>query len=311
MKWQQVQQNFWRLMQRCLRTTHSRIVSLGLLVGIIYSPFWVYDIVVGTIGGASSLVLLTAAALGTYLLWQKRKQLADLKPTEDDRWLGHAIVLGGLGLTPFFSAAEWSQRLLWMVILVGIVISSWGIRFFRFYPAPTLLITMGLFPKPGAFAEAVWQTFVPARLLNELAAWGGAMGLKAIGQPAELDGATVALPGGAVKVVWGCNGFSMAITLAAASIILGLFFNQRFSKVVLLIATGVAIALIGNIPRIMLMALAEAYWGKAAFEFWHGPWGGQIFATILLTIYYYVAMAIVNHRPKSQRDKSEKSNTAY
>jgi exosortase/archaeosortase family protein len=88
----------------------------------------------------------------------------------------------------------------------------------------------------------------------------------------------------------------MATIIAAASLVLGIMLKQSAPKVTLMVVIGIVLALIFNIPRIMLMAVSEAYWGDAAFEFWHGFWGGQIFSTILFTVYYYVVMALVKRR---------------
>ena len=55
---------------------------------------------------------------------------------------------------------------------------------------------------------------------------------------------------------------------------------------------GIVLALAFNVPRIVLMTLAVVYWGKDAFEFWHGAWGGQIFSdrdNHLLSNYYVAA----------------------
>jgi exosortase/archaeosortase family protein len=86
--------------------------------------------------------------------------------------------------------------------------------------------------------------------------------------------------------------------MSVASLVLGLFLKQSFAKLAGMVAIGMVLALLFNLPRIMLLALSEAYWGSASFDFWHGIWGGQIFSTILFTIYYYVVMALVKHRPQ-------------
>ena len=53
---------------------------------------------------------------------------------------------------------------------------------------------------------------------------------------------------------------------------------------------GIVLALAFNVPRIVLMTLAVVYWGKDAFEFWYGAWGGQIFSAIVMTTYYQIIM---------------------
>jgi exosortase/archaeosortase family protein len=143
----------------------------------------------------------------------------------------------------------------------------------------------------------MWETFLPPQILERFMAWGGSLGLLAIGQPAVLQGTTISLPGGTVDVQWGCNGFDMAVTMGVASLVLGLFLKQNAPKVIGMVAVGMMLALLFNVPRIMLLAMSAAYWGKASFNFWHGIWGGQIFSTILFTIYYYVVMAFVKRHP--------------
>ncbi|NJL49272.1 MAG: exosortase/archaeosortase family protein [Leptolyngbyaceae cyanobacterium SM2_5_2] len=133
-------------------------------------------------------------------------------------------------------------------------------------------------------------------------AWLGGVGLRLIGQAAEVNQTLISLPAGTVRVDWGCSGYDLACIAAVASLLMGLYFNQSFWNTVALIIVGIMLALVANIPRIMLMTMAAAYWGPESFEFWHGFWGGQIFLTILFTVHYYVVMALINKQspqPKS------------
>lgn len=294
--WQKVRQTINYLLHQSVKTPHNLIVACGLLVGLCYLPFWLADLVIGTLHGAASLLMVAAIGLGLYQLWCNRHHLAKLNASDADEWLGHIIVVGGALLSPFCFFTEWSQRLIWILILVGIACSSWGMQFFQRYPIPTFLIGMGLFPQPTVVGKAIWETFTPPQMLERFMAWSGSLGLQAIGQSATVTNTIISLPGGAVDVAWGCSGFDMATIIAVASLVLALFLKQPLPKVIVLMMFGVILALLANIPRIMLMAMAEVYWGKAAFEFWHGFWGGQIFSTILFTIYYYVVMAVVKQR---------------
>lgn len=288
--------SFDRLLHTSLATPHTRIVTCGLLVGMIFSPLWLYDVVVGTLNGAASLILVAAAVLGGYQLWTQRSQLAKRNASEEDQLLGHIIIVSGVGLAPFCFFSEWSQKLVWILILAGIALSSWGISFFKRYPMPAFLISIGFFPQPTAVGKAVWDAFTPPEMLERFMAWSGGLGLQAIGHSATIRETIISLPGGSVRVDWGCSGFDMASIIAVASLVLGLFLKQSLPKVSLMVVIGIILALLSNVPRIMLMAMAEAYWGRESFEFWHGFWGGQIFSSILFTVYYYVVMAIVKGR---------------
>ncbi len=299
MKWKQVKQAIAHLAHESTRTTHNRIVACGVLASLSFVPYWLGDLIFGTLHGAASLLMAVAIALGVHLIWQRRTQLEKLEVSPEDEFLGHILIIGCVLLTPFgFIVGEWAQRIIWMLILAGIACSTWGIAFFRLFPLPTFLIFTGLFPSPTLVAKTLWETFLPPKMLEHFMAWGGALGLRAIGQPVEANGVVLTLPGGSVEVAWGCSGFDMATIMAVASLVLGIFLKQRASRVILMMAIGVVLALLFNIPRIMLMAIAEARWGKASFEFWHGFWGGQIFSTILFTVYYYVVMAIAKRNNK-------------
>jgi exosortase/archaeosortase family protein len=124
------------------------------------------------------------------------------------------------------------------------------------------------------------------------------MWLRAIGFKANSLGAQLSLPEGAVLVASGCSGFDMSFTLMATGWLMGLFYRLRGRKTLLIMVSGVVLAMTLNVPRIMLLAISSVYWGKASFEFWHGPVGGQIFASVLFTIFYYLVMWIVNERKK-------------
>lgn len=293
--------SFQAIWKQSSKTQHSRLVTAGILVGLVFWPFWLYDVIIGTLHGAASLLLVSAFGLGLYQLWLQRSSLARLRASAEDRWLGHLIIILSICAAPFCAFTEWSQKLIWVLILAGVAISSWGISFFGKYPASVFLVAVGLFPQPTAVGKAVWEAFTPPEMLERFMAWIGSIGLNMIGQTAEANQTLIMLPGGIVRVDWGCSGYDLACIAAVASLLMALFFKQSFVKSCLIIAFGIILALIANVPRIMLMSMASAYWGPESFEFWHGFWGGQIFLSILFTVHYYAVMAVVQKRPVKKR----------
>jgi len=284
-----------------LKTTHGRIVLGGLLVGLCYFPVWLGGLTVAAAQGSAGLPLITAVVfLALQELWKKRKELAETTASDEDQLLGHILILGGVVLFPFCRFEIWSQALIWLLVLAGIACSTCGVNFFRKYPLPIILIVLSAYPKPGVMARILWQTFTPSQLLENFMAWSGSHALRAIGQNANVVENIVSLPTGAVQVDWGCNGFNMSFTMAAAGLILGLFLKQSWLKTLGIMTIGVILALIFNVPRIMLLAIASVYWGEASFKFWHGPWGGQMFAGVLFTVYYYAVMRLVQPLEKAQ-----------
>jgi exosortase/archaeosortase family protein len=129
--------------------------------------------------------------------------------------------------------------------------------------------------------------------------------LKLFGSSAQANGRFIIMPEGSVEVGWGCNGLDMAITMAIAIFFMGLLFKLNQRQILGLMLAAVAIALIANIPRLILVSIAYVYWGDWWFDFWHGFWGGQIFSTILFTLFYYSVMAVVKcQKPTSLADET-------
>lgn len=303
MKWhEKMTQKASSLLHRSIETMHGRIILCGLFVGLCYFPVWCFDLVGRAIQGSTGLILIAGVLyLGLHELWGQRQQLAALHASDEDRLLGYIFILSGVVLFPFCRFALWSQAALWGLVLVGIACSSYGVDFFRRYTRPVLLIAASLYPRPGVAVVLLWESFTPPQLLERLMAWAGSLALHAIGQPAAVSGTTIALPGGAVEVARGCNGFNMAFAMAITGLLLGLFFKQSRINTITLIVAGMMLALLFNIPRIMLVTLAAVYWGEQWFHFWHGSWGAQIFVGVLFTAYYYPAMWWVNRRPEKAR----------
>ncbi|MGB2925559.1 MAG: cyanoexosortase C [Limnothrix sp.] len=289
-----IQTSVSQLLRASNQSWHSRIVAIGAIAVSVFFPFWIYDIVSGTINGAASLLLIALAGFGFFQLWQRRSKLAQLEVSAEDVWLGHALIFAAILAVPFCFSTEWMQKVDFYIFLVGAATSSWGLGFFQKYPLPVFLIFAGFFPQPTAFAKIVWQTFTPQLALERFMAVAGALGLKAIGQSPTVNWDIIALPTGAVRVDWGCNGFDLATIAAVTSLLLGVFWKQPAWKVTLFVLMGIFFSLLANVPRIVLMTLASVYWGPESFEFWHGFWGGQIFLSILFTVHYYAMLALLD-----------------
>jgi exosortase/archaeosortase family protein len=187
---------------------------------------------------------------------------------------------------------------LWALILTGIALSTWGIRFFAQHQLLVAAALATVHPQPTQIAQLLWEALTPYKFLEQWMAQAGAGALRLFGWPATAVQALVTFPEGVVDVAWGCNGFDMALTMAVTGLVMGVLLKQSKVKTLWFVVIGIAAALLFNVPRIMLLAVASVYWGQAWFDFWHGPWGGQLFTGVLFTVYYYAVMAMVNRRPK-------------
>ena len=313
MKWSTVQNRGLTLVKLGLKNTHNRILTCGVLIGLCFLPIWLGIMVRLTIDGGSTPILnLGFLYLGIQSLWQQRQQLSLLEAHEDERLVGYLMIIGGAFFFPFCLASRSLQALLCMVVLLGGFYSSWGSVFFKKYFLAICFLLISLYPDLIFISNAIWRILTPHNLLENLMAWLGSMGLRTINQPAVSVGAFISIDPNlpmnptlqslvsskTVEVASGCSGFDMASTLAGSSIIFGLILKQNWRQILGMMGIGIALALILNVPRVMLVAIAAIHWGHASFEFWHGAWGGQIFATLLFTIYYYLVMGLVNKKTK-------------
>ncbi|MER3476131.1 MAG: hypothetical protein C4287_05710 [Leptolyngbya sp. ERB_1_2] len=217
----------------------------------------------------------------------------------EDQWLGSGLVLGGLAIFYLYYPAITPQAFSCMVILIGSVLSYQGLKFLQRQWLAIALLTVSLHPNWERVARHIWSIFVPPNALAELMAWGGGWVLRAIAQPVSVKDQFVILPAGSVEVAPGCDGFEMSFVIAIAAVVIGLAFRLRSSTVIQLTAIGITLAFVLNTFRIAVMVLAAVYWEKAAFEFWHGAIGGQIFSGILFTLYYYAIQPLLNLKNKT------------
>ncbi|HEY9752901.1 MAG TPA: cyanoexosortase C [Coleofasciculaceae cyanobacterium] len=295
-KWlQQLFNTFGRFVRANLKTLHGRFVLAGLTIGLCYLPIWLRALTVAASQGSAGLPLIVSVVfLAVQELRKHRKSLSETSVSEEDQLLGHLLITCGILIFPFCQFALWPRAILWALILLGIAISSWGLGFFARYPLPTLLIALSVYPHPGVMARTMWQSLTPYKFLEQVMAQYGVWGLRAIGFSAEAKDSVVAMSNGAVDVGWSCNGFNTAFSFAAAGLIMGLFLKQSWQKTMIFMVIGIVLALVFNGPRIMLLAIAAVYWGSESFNFWHGPIGGQLFAGVLFTVYYYAVMGLAN-----------------
>ena len=282
-------------LRQALKTPHGAIVLCGLSIGLFYFPTWFSGLWVREGQGSAGLPLLCAVIyLGFFQLWRNRAELKNIRVEAEDRLLGHTLIIVGVLLFPFFRFEIWPQAVIWLFILAGIAISTWGVRFFSRHSLLSILIALGVYPKIGVMSKLLWQAATPPLLLEQLMAQLGAAGLRAFGQEATSQSSLIDLAGSIVNVDWACNGFNMALSIATAAWLMGIFFKQSWRTILGMVIGAIALSLLFNVLRIMLLALAHAYWGRAAFKFFHGHIGGQIFSSILLTVYYYSAIFFIN-----------------
>jgi exosortase len=298
-----------RLWQRAMRDRHSQIISVGMLFIVAFLPTWLGEIWGGILQGKSDSILnFGFIYLGLQTIYQQRDRVKTLRVGSDDRFLGYVAMLVGIAAFVFFHSIQPSvsfRVLATDLTIIGIAMSSWGLDFFRLFPLSSVYILLSAYPDTAFIAIRICRFFTSENMLEQVMATLGAIGLNLINYKATAEGAFVTLSQGSVEVAPGCSGFEMAYTLLGCSLLFGLFMQLSKKQIVALMALGWGLAMVCNVPRIMLLAIASVYWGQKSFDFWHGPIGGQIFSCVMFTIYYYAAMAIANPKPSASLEPAK------
>lgn len=292
-----------QLLHQSTKTAHCRWITIAILVVLCYLPTWVGAIFKGILqGSAQSVLNFGFFGLGVQAFLQNQSTLRSWKAEQDDRILGYLMIVIGILAFCFFHGVQKVislQTLSVMVITCGILLSTWGLQVFRKFPLSIGLFLGGMYPDIEFIMIRILQFFTSKDLLESIMAWIGSVGLSGMGWKATSQAAYIVLPEGSVFVGPGCSGFHMAMVLMGTGFLMGRFLALTWRKTFGLMLFGWALALVCNIPRIMLLSIAAIHWGPASFDFWHGPIGGQLFAGLLFTIYYYVVMWSIDRSPKS------------
>ena len=284
---------FFHFWQQSLKTHHGRILTLAGVAGLLYFPVWAGTLLPSVLSGSASIFLNGGFFyFGLRTLWTQRDTLGQMPVSHDDRLIGHMLIVGSAFWLPFCRDSVSLQAFIWMMVVVGVACSSFGFSIFWRYPVASLMILVSMYPNNVFLAERIFTSIIEPQVAENFTAWLGSIALQVIGQPAIAIKNLIVVREESVNVAYGCTGFDMALSLTGLSLVLGLYLKQVWWRISLAMVSGIAIAIVFNIPRVVVLVLAVIYWGQSTFDFWHGPWGGQIFSAIMFTVAYYVVFAI-------------------
>lgn len=291
------------ILRAATRNSHRRYIALSCLVLFVYAfTFLVVQFQTLIEGGSDFILNVGFIALALRQLYYQRQELLAFKALSDDRFLGYCVLLFGCLLLLFFRFFQTStslQALAAMLIVIGMAMSTWGLEFFQRFWTAIALMLVGMYPDLAYITVRVFRLFTSDDLLERIMAWAGSLSLNLFGFNAIAETVYVRLPEGAVEVAPGCSGFDMALSTVGIGFLMGQFMHASGKRTAGVMFAGWALAMIFNVPRIMLLSIAAVYWGQDSFDFWHGPIGGQIFSGILFTVYYYVAMWMIERPPQT------------
>lgn len=114
-----------------------------------------------------------------------------------------------------------------------------------------------------------------------------AFSLHYLGFDVVQQGSLIQLPTGTVDVEFACTGAALLGLLLQVSVLLATI--TRWRRLRPLVGWSIAIATLLSMIRVAIMAAVAG--NQTAFQFWHGPYGGQIFTLIALASLGYGGLA--------------------
>lgn len=230
--------------------------------------------------GINTLIIngLIWSALGWWL-WNKRASLR-LGGGNVSTLIGSIllIVISLKGLTLFPMEMSFYLRVFPLLIGVSLALLASGWRNIAQYGRGFAIACLFLIPEVS-LAEPLDQLFNVSLGAAKLAAFL----LWYLGFDVMRQGAIIYLPNGAIEVYTGCSGLNVMLLLLRLSLILLLGGVLPRSRQWMPFAGAIVIAFVVSSVRVAVMAIVVS--DPPAFEYWHGPQGGELFSTVAILLY--------------------------
>jgi len=190
--------------------------------------------------------------ISIYLIWRKSELLSKL-PVNGSNW-GLAIVIFSLLIYLFSVFAEIKTLATLSIIpfVAGAVIYLFGFRIFKELVFPISFLVF-MIPIPSQIYSALT---IPLQLLvSKVAVW-----LASLSEvPVYREGNVIHLSDRTLQVVRACSGMRSIMSLLTLSAVLGYMTLRSNFLRTLLFLSGVPVAIMVNIARVLLMLLAFHY----------------------------------------------------
>jgi len=231
-----------------------------------------------------------------FLVWQRRKQLALLRPKPS--WFGLVVVAGSLMMliVGVLGAESFLSRSSFIFLVAGLVIYFLGWNYFRATIFPWAFLFL-MVPIPAIIFN---QVAFPLQLLASRLA--SAL-LELTGVPVLREGNVILLPAMSLEVAEACSGIRSLMSLVALALIYGYFLEPKVYRRVLLVLAAIPIAVVANSLRVVGTGLMAHWWDpEKALGFFHIFSGWVVFVLSLVMLFaLHSAMGLLaRHRTGRQ-----------
>ena len=222
-------------------------------------------------------------AVFAWLAWRSRFELmrapAAPSPLAGSVLFALGLLLYLVGRTQSLPVFEVASH---VPVIAGVLLLLAGFRGLRRFAFPLLFLAF-LVPLPGFVMDAIT---VP---LKDAVSIGVEWLLNAAGYPVERSGVVLSLDGHDMLVADACSGLNSIFSLFALALVYAYVTRpHRVSRIALLLAGTVPIAIVANIVRVAILVLITHHWGEdAAQGFLHGFAGMVVFLSAFVLLLAY------------------------
>ena len=243
--------------------------------------------------------------LSIYLAWRRWKSRPTVQPAPTGTTVCLVAALLFLSLvwlireaTPDWSVVSWSLAILTTGSLVLLVTSAGGLPMARHFIFPICFILTAV-PWPHRLELAI------VRNLMKYVAAGAAECANWMGIAAVPKGNLIQLTHGYVGVAEACSGIRSLQAILMVSLVIGEFLRYSALKRGLFIFLGLAIAIICNVARTVVLVVVASLRGVDALSAWHEATALAVLVTafaLLGLIASWIPRETLPELPESSRD---------
>lgn len=197
--------------------------------------------------------------IALYILWQRRERLTSVVVRR--RWWDFLPLVALLALRSWFYERndEWLEAAMIPAVVAAVVLAVGGWGTLR-WSLPGVVYLFFMVPLPSRFNDKL------AAPLQRIATLGSVEVLKAIGRPVLAEGNVILIGAQHVEVAEACRGLSMLLAFAALITAMIILVHRPIWERVVLVLSIIPIALVCNIIRISVTAVAYAWYDRPVHE---------------------------------------------
>lgn len=276
--------------------TRTELINIGLvsvLVGFLYVLFHLFGNRVENVHSTSAFTWMIARwgdkesfgadyshgylipFVSLYVLWHRREALWSAKK-EICHW-GLVVIVGALMM--HWLGAKMQQTRISLIALIGLL---WGIPlyFYGWQVAKQLIFPCAylIFCVPLNFLDAL------SGPLQRVAVSVGHSAIDSMGIECERVGNILKSPYFQLNVEKACSGLRSLLAMTALTAVYAFFTQRGLVRQWLLFLSSIPIAVVGNVGRIISIALVSVTTGQQFGAGLHHDWAGYVFFSVAISL---------------------------